>query len=142
LASPLSTGDPYFTTYAVTGSVSQIVAPPGTAKGRYRYAYLQSGNQGGWAYFVDAVLNQISGTLPPVITGLFPLNMIFVNPSDGLSFTASSPSGLTINNSAIHVVLNGVDVSGSLAISGSASNKNVLYSGLQSNLTYTASIAV
>ncbi len=140
LASPLSTGDPYFTTYAVTGSVSQLVAPLGTAKVRYRFAYLQAGNQGGSAYFDDAVLNQISGPVPPVITGLSPNNMIFVNPGDGLSFNVSSPSGFTINNSAIHVVLNAVDVSGSLAISGSSSNKNVSYSGLQSNLTYTASI--
>ncbi len=140
LASPLSSGDPYFTTYAVTGSVSQLVAPLGTAKVRYRFAYLQAGNQGGSAYFDDAVLNQISGPVPPVITGLSPNNMIFVNPGDGLSFNVSSPSGFTINNSAIHVVLNAVDVSGSLAISGSSSNKNVSYSGLQSNLTYTASI--
>ena len=140
LASPLSTGDPYFTTYAVTGSVSQLVAPVGTARVRYRFAYLQAGNQGGSAYFDDAVLNQISGPVPPVITGLSPNNMIFVNPSDGLSFNVSSPSGFTINNNAIHVVLNAVDVSGSLTISGSSSNKNVSYSGLQSNLTYTVSI--
>ena len=68
--------------------------------------------------------------------------MIFVNPSDGISFNVSSPSGFTINNSAIGLVVNGVDVSGSLAISGSSSNKNVSYHGLQSNLTYTASITV
>ncbi len=142
LLSPVSTGDPYFTTYAVTGSVSQLVAPLGTAKVRYRYAYLSAGNRAGSCYFDDAVLNQISGPIPPVISSLFPMNMIFVNPGDGISFTASSPSGFTINNSAIHLVVNGVDVSGSLAISGTASSKNVAYYGLQSNLTYTASITV
>ncbi len=72
LSSPVSTGDPYFTTYAVTGSVSQLVAPPGTATVRYRYAYLQSGTEGGSAYLDDTVLNQVSGPLsgiaPP--TGL------------------------------------------------------------------------
>ncbi len=142
ISAPLPPGDLNYPTYAVTGTVSQIVAPPGTTTVRYRYAYSQAGAEGGSANFDDAVLSQITGTLPPVITGLFPLNMIFVNPSDGLSFTVSSPSGLTINNSAIHVVLNGVDVSGSLAISGSSSNKNVLYHALQSNLTYSASITV
>ena len=142
LSSPVYTGDPYFTTYAVTGSVSQLVAPLGTKRVRYRYAYLQAGNQGGSAYLDEAVLNQISGPLPPVISGLFPLNMIFVNPSDGITFNVSSPSGFTINNSDIHLVVNGLDVSGSLAISGSSSNKNVAYYGLQSNLTYTASITV
>lgn len=141
LTAPVSTGDPYFTTYAVTGTVSQLVAPLGTTTVRYRYAYLQTVVKGS-AFLDDAVLNQTSGSVPPVINSLFPQNMIFVNPSDGISFNVSSPSGFTINNSGIHLVLNGTDVSGSLAISGSSSNKNVTYSGLQSNLTYTVSITV
>ena len=142
LSSPVSIGDPYFTTYAVTGSVSQLVAPLGTTKIRYRLAFAQAGNQGGSCYFDDEVLNQISGPVAPVISSLFPFNMIFVNPGDGITFNVSSPSGFAINNSAIHLVVNGVDVSGSLVISGSSSNKNAAYHGLQSNLTYTASITV
>ena len=142
LSSPVSIGDPYFTTYAVTGSVSQLVAPLGTTAIRYRYAYLQVGTEGGSAYFDDAVLNQVSGPVPPIISSLFPQNMIFVNPSNGITFNASSPGGFAINTNNIHLVVNGVDVSGSLAISGSSSNKNVTYSGLQSNSTYTASITV
>ena len=140
ISSPVSIGDPYFNTYAVTGSVSQLVAPLGTTKVRYRFVYVQVANEGGSCYFDSAVLNQVSGPIPPVISNLFPLNMIFVNPSDGLSFNVSSPSGFTINSSAIGLVVNGVDVSSSVAISGSSSNKNVSYHGLQSNLTYTASI--
>lgn len=142
LSSPVSTGDPYFTTYAITGSVSQMVAPVGTAKVRYRFAYEQSGAEGGSCYFDDALLNQVSGPIPPVISNVFPLNMIFVNPADGISFNVSSPSGFTINNSGIHLVVNGVDVSGSLGISGSSSNKTVTYSGLLSNTIYNASITV
>ena len=143
LTQPVATGDPYFTTYAVTGSVSQLVAPLGTTAVRYRYALLAVGKEGGSVDLDDAVLNQVSGPIPPVINNnLFPQNMIFVNPSDGITFNVSSPSGFTINNSGIHLVLNGTDVSGSLAISGSSSNKNVTYSGLQSNLTYTVSITV
>ena len=130
LTQPVATGDPYFTTYAVTGSVSQLVAPFGTVAVRYRYCVLYTVNQGE-ADFDDAVLNQVSGPVPPVINNLFPQNMIFVNPSSNLSFNVSSPSGFTINTNGIHVVLNGTnDVSGSLAISGSASSKNVVYSGL------------
>jgi hypothetical protein len=68
--------------------------------------------------------------------------MIFVNPNDGISFNVNSPSGNTINNSSIGLVLNGVNVSSSLAISGSSSNKNVAYQGLQSNTVYTASVTV
>jgi hypothetical protein len=142
LTSPVPTGDPYFTTYAVTGSVSQLAAPLGTTKVRYRYAYLQVGTEGGAAFLDDAVLNQVSGFVPPVITNLFPVNMIFVNPSNGITFNVNSPSGLTINTNGIHLVVNGVDVSGSLVISGSPSSKNAAYHGLQSNLTYTVSISV
>ena len=98
--------------------------------------------KGGSCFFDSAVLDQVSGPVPPVISSLFPLNMIFVNPSDGITFNVSSPSGFTINSNAIGLVVNGVNVSGSLVISGSSSNKNVAYHGLQSNTVYTASITV
>ena len=137
---PVSSGDPYFTNYVVTGSVSQLVAPSGTTAVRYRYALLQTVVKGS-ADLDDAVLNQVSGPVPPVINNLFPQNMIFVNPASNISFNVSSPSGFTINNSGIHLTLNGTDVSGSLVISGSASSKNVTYSGLQSNSTYTVAIS-
>jgi hypothetical protein len=142
VSTPTVSGDPYFTTYPVTGSVTQMVAPVGTKTVRYRFAYSQANSEGGSCYFDDAVLNQVSGPIPPVIGNLFPRNMIFVDPKDGLTFNASSPSGFTINTNAIGLVVNGVDVSSSLAISGSSSNKNAAYFGLQSNLTYTASITV
>jgi hypothetical protein len=141
IASPLPGGDPYFTRYAVTGAVNQLVAPIGTTKVRFRYAYSQAGIKGS-AFLDDAVLDQVAGAQPPLISNVFPLNMIFVNPNDGVSFTVSSPSGYTINDNAIGLVLNGVDVSPNLAITGSSSNKNVTYHGLQSNLVYNASITV
>ncbi len=144
LTQPVSTGDPYFTTYVETGSVSQLVAPAGTASVRYRYCYFQAGAEGGSSYLDDAALNQISGPVPPVINNLFPQNnMIFVNPTNGISFNVSSPSGFTINNSGIQMIVNGTNnVSGSLAISGSPSSKNVAYSGLLSNSTYTVSVTL
>lgn len=142
IASPVSIGDPYFNTYAITGSVSQIVAPAGTVKVRYRLVYVQFSSEGGSCYFDGAVLNQTSGAIPPAIGSVFPLNMIFVNPNDGLSFTASSPDGATIATNNISVILNGVNISSSLAFSGSSSNKSVSYHGLQSNTVYTASISV
>jgi hypothetical protein len=137
-----SVGDPYFTTYAVTGSVSQLVAPPGTVSVRYRYAYLQVTNQGGSSYLDDTVLNQTGGSIPPTIANIYPQNMIFVNPTNSISFTASSPSGNTISNSSIHLYVNGTDVSASLTFSGSSSSKSVTYSGLQSNTAYNVSITV
>jgi len=143
LSSPVGTGDPYFPyTYAVSGSVSQLVAPTGTAKVRYRFAYLQVGTEGGSCYFDDAALDQQTGLEPPIITNMLPQNMIFYPPGNGFNFTVNSPSGSTINNSGIHLTLNGVDVSGSLAIGGSSSNKVVSYTGLQSNTVYNAAITV
>jgi hypothetical protein len=142
LSSPVDTGDPYFPYYAVTGTVTQLVAPAGTVTVRYRFAYLQADTEAGSCYFDNAALNQLSGPEAPVITDIFPQNMIYFPQSNGFNFTVSSPSGSTINNSAIHLVLNGVDVSSGLAISGSSSNKAVSYNGLQSNTTYNASMTV
>jgi len=141
ISAPQSGGDPYFPTYAVTGTVSQLVAPAGTATVRYRCAYSQAGIHGS-AFLDDADLEQVAGSQPPVISDVFPLNMIFANPNDGVTFNVSSPGGGTISNSAIGLVLNGLDVSSNLTVTGSASNKSVTYHGLQSNLTYTVSITV
>jgi hypothetical protein len=142
ISQPVSINDPYFTTYAVTGTVSQLTAPAGTAKVRFRFAYAQINAEGGSCFFDNAVLNQLSGSVPPAISGVFPQNMIFVNPADGVSFNVSSPSGFTIANNNIGLILNGTNVSAGLAISGSSSNKNVTYHGLLSNAVYNASITV
>jgi hypothetical protein len=142
LSSPVATGDPYYTNYTITGAVSDLIAPTGTTQVRYRFAYLQVDAEGGSCYFDDASLIQFSGLAAPVISNIFPQNMIFVAPSNGLSFDVSSPSGSTINDNAIHLTLNGVDVSSSLAITGSSSNKAVIYQGLQSNMIYNAFITV
>jgi hypothetical protein len=58
LSSPVDTGDPYFTNYAVAGPVTQLVAPAGTTTVRYRFAYLQAGNEGGSCYFDNPELDQ------------------------------------------------------------------------------------
>lgn len=142
LSSPVSLGDPYFKTYAITGAVSNLVAPAGTKTVRYRYCYLQAGSEGGSAYLDDTILDQVSGPIPPVISNVSPLNMIFANPSDGLTFNAGSPAGFTISNNSIGLVINGVDVSADLVVTGSSSNRTVAYHGLQSNLTYNASITI
>ncbi len=142
ITQPVLTGDPSFNTYAVTGTVSQLVAPTGTALVRYRYCAFWALSESGSAYFDQAALDQISGPVPPLISGLNPQNEIFVPPSTGLSFNVTSPSGFTINSSGIQVVLNGSNVSSGLIITGSASSKNVTYNGLQSNTTYNATITV
>jgi hypothetical protein len=61
LSAPVATGDPYFTNYAVMGAVANLVAPSGTTTVRYRFAYLQSGNEGGSCYFDDPALDPSPG---------------------------------------------------------------------------------
>jgi hypothetical protein len=136
------TGDPYFYTYSVTGAVSQLTAPAGTASVVYRYCYLQDLSEGGSSYFDDADLEQLSGHIPPQISDLNPQNEIFVPPGNGVSFDVSSPSSVAINTNAIHLILNGTDVSSNLTFSGTSSNWSVFYNDLQSNATYNASITV
>jgi hypothetical protein len=142
ITQPVPTGDPSFNTYAITGSVNQLVAPAGAALIRYRLCDFFSASDGGSEYFDSAALEQVSGPVPPAINNLNPQNEIFVPPSSGLSFNVTSPSGFTINNSGIQLFLNGSNVSSGLVITGSASSKNVTYNGLQSNLTYNATINV
>lgn len=142
ITSPTPTGDPYFNTYAITGSVSRLVAPAGTTFVRYRFCALWAGTEGGSVYFDSPALDQVSGPEPPVISGINPQNEIFVPPGPGLSFNATSPSGFTINNGGIRLVLNGDDVSSDLVISGTASSKTATYYGLQSNTVYNAAITV
>jgi hypothetical protein len=129
--------------YTVTGSANQLVAPPGTVTVRYQVNYYQDVTpDGGSCYYDDEVLNQVSGPIPPVISNVYPGNMLMA--SNHISFSVSSPSSTPINSSGIHLVVNGTDVSGSSTITPvSSSSYNVLYSGILPNVwSYTASITV
>ncbi|HUA64349.1 MAG TPA: hypothetical protein VME24_00775, partial [Alphaproteobacteria bacterium] len=131
---------PWFNTYAITGSVSQITAPAGTVFVRYRYCYFAAVGDGGSALFDDADLEQLSGPLPLVISNVYPQNLIMVPPGGGFSFNVA-PSG-DVGSNAIHLVLNGTDVSSSLTFSNFNGSWYANYNGLQSNSTYNASIYV
>ena len=92
----------------------------------------------GSAWFDNAVLT--APIDPPLIANLYPdgTRLLCTNK---LIFTVSSAA--PINSSGVVVTVNGVDVSGSLVITGSGTtNLNVSYSGLQSNRVYTAVITV
>lgn len=126
--------------YAVTGSVAQLVAPVGTAKVRYQFASYQEQNEAGDMYLDDTMLDQLVGPVPPVISNVLPNNLLLAKATNGISFTVSSPSSTTINNSGIHLILNGTDVSSSLSYSGTDTSKNVTYSGLVADMNYSATI--
>jgi len=129
--------------YTLTGSTNLLVAPPGTVTVRYQVNYYQDTTpDGGSCYYDDEVLNQVSGPIPPVISNVYPGNMLMA--SNHISFSVSSPSSTAISSSGIHLVVNGTDVSGSSTITPvSSSSYNVLYTGLSPNaFGYTASITV
>src|SRR5262249_10995201 len=89
-----------------------------------------------------AVLNQTAGPICPAIASIFPQNMIFVAPSNTMSFNVYSLSGFGISNKNVGLFLNGSNASSGLVITGSSSHKNATYTGLQSNTVYNASITV
>ena len=87
----------------------------------------------------------------PTITGLYPNGTNMFQPSPTLSFTASSPTGITINSNSIRVQLTVTTITRSfvtnltatngLTITGNASNKNVSLP-LTTNASYVAAISV
>ena len=77
----------------------------------------------------------------PVIANVYPDGLKLMEPASSFAFTASSANA-TINDSGIQLVLNGTNVSAQLLITGSSNNKSVTYSGLASNMAYTAVITV
>jgi hypothetical protein len=93
----------------------------------------------GSAWFDNAYLT--APIDPPVIANLYPDGTVLQQNTNKLSFNATSAA--PINSSGISLVLNGVDVSGSLVFTGSGTtNVNVSYTGLQANMIYTAAITV
>ena len=127
--------------FAIIGSTNLLVAPAGTVKVRFQQNLYQLLFGGGSCYFDDATLNQISGPVPPLITQVYPGNLLFA--SNHISFHVTSASSSPINNSDIHLVVNGTDVSASCSFSGSTPDITVTYNGIASGVTaYTASISV
>jgi hypothetical protein len=82
-----------------------------------------------------------SAGLPPSISNINPANgAVFSAAAAGLTFTATASAGSTLNNSGIHLSLNGADVTSSLTLSGSGPI-NASYSPLRTNTIYTAVVS-
>lgn len=129
-------------TDAIVNTVTSLVAPAGTAKVRFRTIYQQVDSGGGACHYDDVVLDQTGGNQPPAIANITPDGSALFNPAGpGLTFTASSPTA-TISASGVSVILNGLDISASLQVTGPANNRTVSYLGLKSNRVYSATIRV
>ncbi|MGN6552620.1 MAG: family 16 glycosylhydrolase [Verrucomicrobiota bacterium] len=127
---------------ALIGTTSNLIAPSGTAFVRQQIVFRQLANAGGSVRFDDLNLFQSAGAVPPAVENLSPDGSApSVDPTNKLSFQATSPcAGIAAN--AVRVELNGVDVSPLLTLTGSATNWNVSFSGLASNVLYSAAIIV
>lgn len=87
----------------------------------------------------------------PSISGIYPNGTNMFQPSPTLSFTASSPTGVSISTNSISVKLTVTTITRSfttnltatngLTITGTASNRNVSLA-LQTNATYTAVVSI
>lgn len=112
------------------------VSPPGT---KFLKVELCNPVGTGSVWFDNAYLT--APINPPVIANLYPDGTQLLQSTNNLSFTVSSIA--PINSSGIIVTVNGVDVSGSLVITGSGTtNVSISYPGLQTNKLYTATINV
>jgi hypothetical protein len=81
--------------------------------------------------------------LPPEITDIQPpQNALFHAVGTGVSFTASTMANNSLPEAGIKLTLNGQDVSSALAISGTAANRTVKFSGLQANTLYRGELVV
>lgn len=78
---------------------------------------------------------------PPVITNIYPNGAALLQGTNTFAFTAVSTT-TSIDNSGFKVVVNGTDVSSNLTITGSSLSKDVVYSGLLTNKTYTVYVQV
>jgi hypothetical protein len=77
----------------------------------------------------------------PLITAVYPNGSTLLQNTNTFYFSVVSPTA-PVSDGSIGLVLNGVNVSADLAISGSANNKTVSYTGLQRNVpSYTAVIS-
>jgi hypothetical protein len=109
-------------------------APQGTAQIKVEFA---EPNGTGSVWFENA---DLESSVPfPATTHVSPDGTILMQVTNTLSFTASSSAAAITN---IQVLLNGVDVSSNLVVTGSSNNKSVIYSGLKTNQAYTGLITV
>jgi len=114
-------------------------SPAGTAKVKVEFASAMPGGIGGSIWFENASLT--APINPPVISMIYPDGLKLLQSTNTLSFAASST--VPINAAGVNVVLDGVDVSGSLVVTGAGTtNVNVSCTGLTLNRSHTAVITV
>lgn len=114
---------------------NSAISPAGTAFVKVEFE--ATGDNGGNCWFDNAVLT--SPLVPPVISNIYPDGAVLQQATNTLSFTATSSQNNITN---IVLILNGVNVSSNLIITGPLTSPTVSYTNLQPNTVYTAAITV
>jgi len=110
------------------------ISPAGTTQVKVEFASAMPDATGGTIWFEDASLT--APINPPVIANIYPNGAVLQQATNTLSFTATS----TLDITSIVLVLNGVNVSSNLVITGPLTNRTCSYANLESNKVYTATI--
>jgi beta-glucosidase len=137
LSSDNSAWTSVYTTTNSPGSISDLAAV-GSARYVRMYATQRATQYGDslWEFEVYPTPQPASiGNITPASGG------VFVDPSTGFSFNASSGT-TTIPTNGVQLILNGIDVSQQLVFSGGATNWTVSFPLLQANAIYSYVIHV
>ena len=114
-------------------------SPAGTAQIKVELASAMPDGIGGSVWFENASLT--APINPPVIANVFPNGNTLQQDTNKLTFTATSV--MPIDAAGIQVVLDGVDVSSNLVVTGAGTTAvGVSYTGLTPDRTHTAVITV
>jgi hypothetical protein len=125
-----------------------ITAPPGAVKVEYRINLYQAAYESGAPFWGTAVLNQVGGPSASVIGNLSPDGTKFFNAASTnftFSVTSAAQGGAplpTNSASGIGIIVNGVDKTSLLQITGPSTNLSVTLPGLTTNTIYNITVSI
>jgi hypothetical protein len=122
-----------------------ITTPAGAVKVEFRISMFQAQYESGAPFYDDANLTQVAGPSPSVIGNLAPDGTQFFNTNANFTFniTSASAGGAplpTNSTSAVSIVVNGANETGSLLFSGPSTNLSITLPGLTTNSIYTITV--
>jgi hypothetical protein len=135
------------TTFAITNTVTNLVAPPGTADARYQIVFNQVNYGGGSSFWDDFTLDFISGPVPPTLSTI-DLNGLTLCTNADLTCTATSAGGTITNVQVIAktstlgstVSTTVTNILSSPAVTGLGTGTANINYALTTNLIYTVTV--
>lgn len=94
------------------------------------------------AVFPPGSIELVPPTISDVTPASSPQGILFYPAKNGISFNVKSAGSKTIAASGVKLVLNGVDVSSKLSVTGSSASRAITYNALADNTAYAGQISV